>query len=73
MIRTGIDYVNVGKTMKSVLISCRARLAPFDIGQLWEIITYEDLELDRMGLYNARYKKYNRLFHLLSFLNYQSL
>jgi len=38
-----------GKTMKSVLISCGARLAPFDIGELREIMTYDELELDRMG------------------------
>jgi len=38
-----------GKTMKSVLISCGARLAPFDIGQLREIMTYDELQLDRMG------------------------
>jgi len=35
--------------MKSVLISCGARLAPFDIGQLREIMTYDELQLDRMG------------------------
>jgi len=38
-----------GKTMKSVLISCGARLAPFDIGQLRDIMSYDELELDRMG------------------------
>jgi len=38
-----------GKTMKSILISCGARLAPFDIGQLREVIAYDELELDRMG------------------------
>jgi len=38
-----------GKTMKSVLISCGARLAPFDIGQLREVMTYDEMELDRMG------------------------
>ena len=37
------------KTMKSILISCGARLAPFDIGQLREIMSYDELELDRMG------------------------
>jgi len=35
--------------MKSILISCGARLAPFDIGQLRKIMTYDELELDRMG------------------------
>ena len=38
-----------GKTAKSILISCGARLAPFDIPQLREIMSYEELELDRMG------------------------
>jgi len=38
-----------GKTAKSILISCGARLAPFDIGQLREIISYDEMELDRMG------------------------
>jgi len=38
-----------GKTMKSILISCGARLAPFDIGQLREIMSYDEMELDRMG------------------------
>ena len=38
-----------GKTAKSILISCGARLAPFDIPQLREIISYDELELDRMG------------------------
>ena len=35
--------------MKSVLISCGARLAPFDIQQLRDIMTYDELQLDRMG------------------------
>ena len=38
-----------GKTMKSILISCGARLAPFDIPQLREIMSYDEMELDRMG------------------------
>ena len=38
-----------GKTSKSILISCGARLAPFDIGQLREIMSYDELELDRTG------------------------
>ena len=38
-----------GKTAKSILISCGARLAPFDIPQLREIMSYGELELDRMG------------------------
>ena len=38
-----------GKTAKSILISCGARLAPFDIPQLREIMAYDELELDRIG------------------------
>jgi len=38
-----------GKTARSILISCGARLAPFDIPQLREIISYDELELDRTG------------------------
>ena len=38
-----------GKTAKSILISCGASLAPFDIPQLREIMSYDELELDRLG------------------------
>lgn len=38
-----------GKTSKSVLISCGARLAPFDIAELREIMSYDELELDKLG------------------------
>ena len=38
-----------GKTAKSILISCGARLAPFDIPQLREIMSYVEMELDRIG------------------------
>ena len=38
-----------GKTAKSILISCGSRLAPFDIVQLREIMSYDELELDRIG------------------------
>ncbi|MBQ1736034.1 MAG: type IV secretory system conjugative DNA transfer family protein [Lachnospiraceae bacterium] len=38
-----------GKTAKSILISCGARLAPFDIQELREIMSYDELELDKMG------------------------
>lgn len=38
-----------GKTAKSILISCGARLAPFSIPQLREIVSYDELELDRTG------------------------
>ena len=38
-----------GKTAKSILISCGARLAPFDIKELREITMYDELELDTLG------------------------
>ncbi|MBR3819345.1 MAG: type IV secretory system conjugative DNA transfer family protein [Clostridia bacterium] len=38
-----------GKTAKSVLISCAARLAPFDIAEVREITMYDELELDMTG------------------------
>ena len=38
-----------GKTARSILISCGARLAPFDIPQLREIMSYDEMELDRIG------------------------
>lgn len=38
-----------GKTSKSILISCGARLAPFDIDELREITSYDELELDTLG------------------------
>ena len=38
-----------GKTAKSILISCAARLAPFDIPKVREITSYDDLGLDRIG------------------------
>jgi type IV secretion system protein VirD4 len=38
-----------GKTAKSILISCGARLAPFDIAELRELTTYDELELDTLG------------------------
>ena len=38
-----------GKTAKSILISCGARLAPFDIPQLQRVVSYDEMELDRMG------------------------
>ncbi|WP_263858447.1 VirD4-like conjugal transfer protein, CD1115 family [Lawsonibacter sp. OA9] len=38
-----------GKTARSILISCGARLAPFDIPQLREIMSYDEMELDRLG------------------------
>ena len=38
-----------GKTAKGVLISCGARLAPFDIAELRELTSYDELELDTLG------------------------
>ncbi len=49
-----------GKTAKSILISCGARLAPFDIAELREIMSYDELELDKVG------DKKTALFFLIS-------
>lgn len=38
-----------GKTAKSILISCGARLAPFDISELRELTAYDEMELDTLG------------------------
>ena len=38
-----------GKTAKSILISCGARLAPFDIAELRDIMSYDEMELDKIG------------------------
>ena len=38
-----------GKTAKSILVSCGARLAPFDIRELREVMAYDELELDTLG------------------------
>ena len=38
-----------GKTAKSILVSCGARLAPFDISEVREITSYDELELDTLG------------------------
>ena len=57
-----------GKTAKSILISCGARLAPFDIGELREIMGYDELGLDTLGdeknspvLPDIRYEYYLQL------------
>lgn len=39
----------MGKTAKSILVSCGARLAPFDLDQVREITMYDELELDTLG------------------------
>lgn len=38
-----------GKTLKSILISCAARLSPFDIAELREITMYDELQLEEIG------------------------
>ena len=38
-----------GKTAKSILISCGARLAPFDIKELRDLMAYDELDLDKVG------------------------
>ena len=38
-----------GKTAKSILISCGARLAPFDIAELRDLMSYDEMELDMLG------------------------
>ena len=38
-----------GKTAMFILISCGARLAPFDIAELREIMSYDEMELDKIG------------------------
>ena len=38
-----------GKTLKSILMSCGARLAPFDIHEVRDITMYDELELDKLG------------------------
>ncbi len=38
-----------GKTLKSILISCAARLAPFDIKAVRDMMEYDELELDKLG------------------------
>jgi type IV secretion system protein VirD4 len=38
-----------GKTLKSILVSCGARLAPFDIAEVRELTLYDELELDTLG------------------------
>ena len=38
-----------GKTAKSILISCGARLAPFDIAEIRDLMSYDEMELDTIG------------------------
>ena len=60
-----------GKTAKSILVSCGARLAPFDIAELREITMYDELELDTLGdkiFLNEKYKKDKRFQKTALFL-----
>ena len=41
--------LSAGKTAKSILVSCGARLSPFDIKELREITSYDELDLDTLG------------------------
>ena len=49
-----------GKTAKSILISCGARLAPFDIAEVRDMMSRDDLELDKLGGYKETKLVYNR-------------
>ena len=55
-----------GKTAKSILISCGARLAPFDIAELREIVRYDELELDKLGGETIGDKQKTALFLIMS-------
>ena len=60
-----------GKTAKSILVSCGARLAPFDIAELREITMYDELELDTLGdkiFINPKNKKDKRYYKTALFL-----
>ena len=60
-----------GKTAKSILVSCGARLAPFDIAELREITMYDELELDTLGdkiFLNEKDKKDKRFYKTALFL-----
>ena len=43
------SFTVYGKTAKSILISCGARLAPFDIKELRDLMAYDEMELDTIG------------------------
>ena len=60
-----------GKTAKSILVSCGARLAPFDIAELREITMYDELELDTLGdkiFVNPNNEKDTRFYKTALFL-----
>ncbi|MDR0273174.1 MAG: type IV secretory system conjugative DNA transfer family protein [Clostridiales bacterium] len=48
-----------GKTAKSILISCSARLAPFAIKEVRDLLAYDQLELDKLGGYHTGRKRKN--------------
>ncbi len=49
-VRQYVKYkLAAGKTAKSILVSCGARLAPFDIKELRELTAYDELDLDTLG------------------------
>ncbi len=50
-----------GKTSKSILISCGARLAPFDIAEVRELMSEDELELDKLGGYKGYSKLLGRM------------
>jgi type IV secretion system protein VirD4 len=55
-----------GKTAKSILVSCGARLAPFDIQELRELTAYDELELDTLGDLNKEDPRKTALFLIMS-------
>jgi type IV secretion system protein VirD4 len=55
-----------GKTAKSILISCGARLAPFDIQELRDLTAYDELELDTLGDKNKTDDRKSALFLIMS-------
>lgn len=55
-----------GKTAKSILVSCGARLASFDIQELRELTAYDELELDTLGDLNKEDPRKTALFLIMS-------
>ena len=49
--KKSLTQCHTGKTAKSILISCGARLAPFDIAEVRELMSEDELELDKIGGY----------------------
>jgi len=49
-----------GKTSKSILISCGARLSPFDIKEVRDLMMHDELELDKLGGYHIEHKRRRR-------------